>query len=158
MANGFLTIGPDSLFWVMDRPGVGIGVIIQNEQGQLLIGKRKGSHSPYYSIPGGHLENGETFEEAAIKEIREETGLTIGNLKLVAVTNNLRTYQESGKHYVSITFLCTQFEGVPQVMEPDKCESWNWYNPNDLPKPHFDASEWGIDNYLKGEIYHSGQA
>lgn len=137
----------------MDRPGVGIGVIIQNEQGQVLIGKRKGSHSPHYSIPGGHLENGEAFEEAAKKEIQEETGLIIRNLKLVALTNNLRTYQESGKHYVSITFLCTDYEGTPQVMEPEKCESWGWYAPTDLPQPHFDASEMAIDCFLKGEVY-----
>ena len=137
----------------MQRPGVGVGVIIQNEQGQILIGKRKGSHSPYYSIPGGHLENGETFEEAAKKEILEETGLTLYKLSLIALTNNLRTYEETGKHYVSINFLCTDFEGEPQVMEPEKCESWGWYEPTQLPQPHFDASEYAIDCFLKKEIY-----
>lgn len=128
-------------------------MIIQNEQGKILIGKRKGSHSPYYSIPGGHLENGETFEEAARKEIIEETGLTLQNLHIVALTNNLRTYQESGKHYVSVTFLCTDFKGVPKVMEPEKCESWGWYELNDLPQPHFDASEMAIDCFRKEQIY-----
>ena len=134
----------------MDRPGVGIGVIIQNELGRILIGKRKGSHAPYYSIPGGHLENGETFEEAAIKE---ETGLDISDLSLVAVTNNLRTFHESGKHYVSITFLCTRFTGEPRVMEPEKCESWGWYDPADLPQPHFDASELAIECLRKNKGY-----
>ncbi len=137
----------------MQRPGVGIGVIIQNDKGQILFGKRKGSHSPYYSIPGGHLENGESFEEAARKEIIEETGLDLKELSLVALTNNLRTYEETGKHYVSITFLCKAFEGEPKVMEPEKCESWGWYDIDDLPQPHFDASEWAIENFVKGEIY-----
>jgi len=53
----------------MDHPKVGVGIIIQNTKKEILIGKRIGSHAPFYSIPGGHLENGETFEEAAIKEI-----------------------------------------------------------------------------------------
>lgn len=141
----------------MNRPGVGIGVIIQNEQGQILIGKRQGSHAPYYSIPGGHLENGETFEEAAIKEIKEETGLHISDLNLVALTNNLRTYHESGKHYVSITFLCTCYRGEPQVMEPGKCESWGWHDPCDLPQPHFDASELAIKCMIKNEVYITDQ-
>jgi len=142
----------------MDRPGVGIGVIIQNEHGQVLIGRRKGSHSPYYSIPGGHLENGETFEVAARKEIMEETGLTLHNLHIVALTNNLRTYRESGKHYVSVTFLCTEFEGVPKVMEPEKCESWGWYEMNHLPQPHFDASEMAVKCFRKKQIYLSNQS
>jgi 8-oxo-dGTP diphosphatase len=49
-----------------DRPKVGVGIIMQNAQNEILIGKRKGSHAPLFSIPGGHLENGETFEEAAV--------------------------------------------------------------------------------------------
>ncbi|MDN6109542.1 MAG: NUDIX domain-containing protein, partial [Enterobacterales bacterium] len=44
---------------------VGVGVIIANPQGQILLGKRCGSHAPFWSIPGGHLEEGETFEQAA---------------------------------------------------------------------------------------------
>ncbi|MCF3098376.1 NUDIX domain-containing protein, partial [Aeromonas australiensis] len=41
-------------------PRVGVGVILTNAQGQVLLGKRKGSHAPYWSIPGGHLELGES--------------------------------------------------------------------------------------------------
>ncbi|MGL4775402.1 MAG: nucleotide triphosphate diphosphatase NUDT15, partial [Aeromonas veronii] len=58
-------------------PRVGVGVILTNAQGQVLLGKRKGSHAPYWSIPGGHLELGESFESAAIREVAEETGLEI---------------------------------------------------------------------------------
>ena len=42
-------------------PRVGVGVILVNHQGQVLLGKRKGSHAPYWSIAGGHLELGESF-------------------------------------------------------------------------------------------------
>jgi len=137
----------------MTRPGVGVGVIIQNSQGEILIGKRKGSHSPYYSIPGGHLENGETFEEAAIKEVNEETGLTIKNLSVICVTNNLRTFRESGKHYVSIILYSNEYSGDCEVKEPDKCEGWLWCDINDIPEPQFDASEWAIESFKKGVVY-----
>ena len=76
-----------------DRQKVGIGVVIVNNDGKILIGKRRGSHAQYYSIPGGHLELGETFEEAAIKEIKEETDLDIIDPKVFCVTNNLRTLE-----------------------------------------------------------------
>ena len=47
----------------LSPPRVGVGVILLNPQGKILLGKRKGSHAPYWSIPGGHLEHGESFEE-----------------------------------------------------------------------------------------------
>lgn len=141
----------------MERPGVGIGVIIQNAKGEILVGKRKGSHSPYYSIPGGHLELGETFEEAAIKEVKEETGLTLFHPKVIGVTNNLRTYAMENKHYVSVILLATDFEGEARVMEPNKCESWFWSLPSDIPKPHFDASEFAVECWMNNQFYIPGQ-
>ncbi len=137
----------------MERPKVGIGVIIKNPEGQILIGKRKGSHSPYYSIPGGHLEMGETFEQAAIKEVQEETGLIISSPRVICITSNLDTYQTEGKHYISVTLIADKFEGVPVVLGPDKCESWQWVDPKVLPQPHFDASTFAIECYLKETFY-----
>lgn len=137
----------------MNRPGVGIGVIIQNSENKILIGKRKGSHSPYYSIPGGHLENGESFEEAAIREVFEETSLRIKNPKVVNVTNNLRTYKEENKHYISVNLFVNQFEGECKLMEPDKCDGWMWCAIEEIPNPQFDASEYAIDCFKKGEFY-----
>jgi ADP-ribose pyrophosphatase YjhB (NUDIX family) len=134
-------------------PHVGVGVIVVNPSGKILIGKRKGSHAPYYSIPGGHLELGETFEEAAIREIREETDLDIMDPRVICVTNNLRTYQEEGKHVASICLLATDFSGTPRVMEPDKCEGWQWCDPHNLPQPHFEASQWTVRCYLDGRFY-----
>lgn len=135
------------------RPAVGIGIIIENSQKQLLIGKRKGSHAPYYSIPGGHMELGESFEQAAIREIEEETGIRIHNPQVICVTNNLKTFASEGYHSVSVILLAREFEGMPQLKEPDKCEGWVWVDPRNLPQPHFDASESAIGCYLGGAVY-----
>ena len=69
----------------------GVGVIIVNPQGEILLGKRCGPHAPFWSIPGGHLEAGETFEQCAQREIAEETGLLIDPPRFVGVSNNLQT-------------------------------------------------------------------
>ena len=137
----------------IERPKIGIGVLIINNDGEILVGKRKGSHAQYYSIPGGHLEMGESFEEAAAKEIKEETNLTIENPKVFAVTNNLKTYSEEGKHYVSICLHVTEFTGELINMEPEKCEGWQWVFPDRLPKPHFEASEKAVKCYLENKFY-----
>jgi 8-oxo-dGTP diphosphatase len=134
-------------------PRVGIGVILVNHTGQILIGKRKGHHAPYFSIPGGHLECGETFEEAAIREMKEETNLDISTPKVLCITNNLCTYREEGKHVVSVCLVATAFSGELQLMEPDKCEGWQWCDPLELPMPHFEASRLAVACYLEQCFY-----
>ncbi|MFA5937226.1 MAG: NUDIX hydrolase [Candidatus Paceibacterota bacterium] len=136
-----------------DYPQVGLGIIVVNNEGKVLIGKRKGSHAQKYSIPGGHLDLGETFEEGAVREIKEETDLDIFEPKVISITNNLETYKEEGKHYISIILLVTKFSGELKNMEPEKCASWEWVDPYKLPEPHFDASRFGIACYLKKSVY-----
>lgn len=130
----------------------GIGIILFRD-GKVLMGKRINSHAPKFSIPGGHLEIGESFEEASIREVKEETGILIKNPKVIAVTNNLETFEQERLHYVSVILLATDFSGEAKTMEPDKCEGWNWYDPTDLPQPHFDASEKGIQCFLENKFY-----
>lgn len=137
----------DSFF---SSPRVGLGVIIVNEEGKVLVGKRHGSHAPHYSIPGGALELGESFEDGAKREVAEETGLVICNPKVVAVVNNLETYRSEGVHFVSAILLAERYEGAPKLMEPDKCEEWLWCDPANLPQPHFYASRVGIECWKKG--------
>lgn len=136
-----------------EKPKIGVGVIILNTKGLILLGKRSNIHAPYYSIPGGHLEIGETFEEAAIREVKEETDLDIIDPKVIAVTNNLQTFVREGVHYISIILLVKKFIGVPRIMEPEKCSELLWVNPRELPMPHFDASMMAIECFLENIFY-----
>jgi len=136
-----------------NQPKVGLGVILKNHDGKILVGKRKSSHAPYYSIPGGHLDLGETFEAGAIREIKEETDLDIKNPKVIAVTNNLETYRNEGLHYISIALFAEDFSGALEIMEPKKCDEWLWVDPKNLPTPHFDASRMAVDCYLNNTFY-----
>ena len=136
-----------------NRPKVGLGIIILSRDGRVLIKKRKGSLAPYYSIPGGNLEVGETFEAGAKREVKEETNLDIEQPEVIAVTNNLRTFREEGTHYISIILLAKNFSGELKNLEPDKCEELLWVDPQELPQPHFDASEMGIKCYLENVCY-----
>lgn len=131
----------------------GIGVIIVNAQGQILLGKRCGTHAPFWSIPGGHLEAGETFEQCAQREIAEETGLQITTPAFIGVSNNLQTWRTEGKHTVSICMLVQHPGGEAELKEPEKCAEWRWCSPNTLPEPHFEASRMAIQLWLSQQIY-----
>ncbi|MFH1254518.1 MAG: NUDIX domain-containing protein [bacterium] len=127
--------------------------MIINAEGKILIGKRKGEHAPYYSIPGGKLDLGETFEAGIIREIKEETNLDILDPKVIALTNNLETFQHESRHFISVILEVKNFSGELKIMEPEKCEGWQWVDPTDLPQPHFEASQLGVACYLQKVFY-----
>ena len=114
---------------------VGVGVYIFNPQKQVLLGLRKSQHGQgTWCPPGGHMEYGETNEQAARREVKEETGLDIDEqkIRLRGVTNDF--YKESGKQYITLHFFCQNFKGDPQIMEPDKCAKWQWFDIDNLPE------------------------
>ncbi len=109
---------------------VGIGVMILKD-GKVLLGKRKGSHGAgEYAFPGGHLDYMESFEDCARRETREECGVEIENIRFQFVAN-LRRYKP--KHYAHIGLIAGWKSGVPRVLEPEKCDGWQWYDLDRLP-------------------------
>lgn len=117
---------------------VGVGVLIFNDKNQLLLGLRKSTHGGgSWCPPGGHLEYGESFEAAGVRETREETGLEIEpkRLEIAGVTNDF--FAELGKHYVTVVLNAGVVNGRPQVTEPEKCETWQWFNLSELPENLF---------------------
>lgn len=132
------------------RPKVGVGIMIFKE-GKILLGKRKGSHGEgEYSFPGGHLEYMESFEGCARREIAEECGVEVENLRFEYLAN---VTKYAPKHYVHIGLIADWKSGEPVVMEPEKCESWNWYALDNLPQPLFYMCQLAIKNYESGKIY-----
>ena len=76
------------------KPKIGIGVIIIKDN-KVLFGKRKNSHGDgTWSLPGGHLEFGESWEDCALREVEEEVGITINNLHFVTATNDIFQAEE----------------------------------------------------------------
>ena len=129
---------------------VGIGVTIFKDN-KILMAKRKALHgNGEYSSPGGHLEFGESFEECARRETREEAGIEITNVQFQFVLN-LTEYP--GKHYVHIGLLADWESGEPEVMEPDKAESWGWYSLDDLPEPLFRTHKYFLESLQTGRAY-----
>lgn len=118
---------------------VGVGIFVLESSNEpadnprFLIGKRINSHgSGTYSLPGGHMEFGETPEQCAERELLEETGLHVKNVQSLTFTNDYMPAE--GKHYVTLfTVGVRQNETQdPQVLEPNKCEGWEWVSWEEL--------------------------
>jgi 8-oxo-dGTP diphosphatase len=133
-----------------NRPAAGVGMMIMKD-GKVLLGKRKGAHGEgEYAFPGGHLEYMESFEDCAKRELAEECGIEINNIRFQFVAN---VTKYAPKHYVHIGLLVDWAGGEPQVLEPDKSESWNWYALDQLPQPMFEMCKIAIESYKTGDKY-----
>ena len=89
------------------QPRVAVGVVIVKNSSVLLIRRGNEPSKGLWSVPGGLIELGETVEEAARREVKEETGIDIRIERLLEVANNI-VRDEQGKirfHYVLIDFL-----------------------------------------------------
>jgi 8-oxo-dGTP diphosphatase len=114
-----------------DSPLVGVGAVII-EDGRVLLVKR--GHPPLageWSIPGGALELGETLREAAVREAREETCLTVEPAELLGVYDRVLRdeAQRTLYHYVLVDFLCRKVGGEPRAA--GDADAVRWFTPEE---------------------------
>jgi 8-oxo-dGTP diphosphatase len=143
----------------MDNKNVraGIGIMILKGD-KVLLGHRhpdpeKASSELHgegtWTMPGGKIHFGERIQEAAERELKEETGLIPKSMKVVSVGNEIR----NDAHFVTVGFLCDRFENEPNVMEPEEITEWKWFPINALPSPIFPPSMKLLQNYIDKEVY-----
>ena len=133
----------------MENTYTKISVMVMVVKGEkILLGKRKGSHGEgQFASPGGHLEYMESFSDCAIREIKEECGIEVQNMKFLFVAN-IKEY--TPKHYCRIGLIAEWKSGEPQLLEQEKCESWDWYSFDNLPSPLFSSVQQAITAYKTG--------
>jgi len=133
---------------------VGVGLLILKD-GKVLTGKRKGSFGAgEYGLVGGHVEYGETLEQAILRELAEECGVQVKNLRMLCVSD-LMTYRP--RHYVDVGFVADWAGGEPQVLEPDKREAWHWIDIDALPGHLFGTFSEYVEAYKTGKRYFTVQ-
>jgi 8-oxo-dGTP diphosphatase len=96
-----------------DRPIIGVGAIVFEEDRVLLIRRGKDPGRGKWSIPGGVVHLGETLVRAVCREVEEETGLNVQPLRLVEVFERIIPDDQDGVvyHYVLIDYLCRAVQG-----------------------------------------------
>jgi len=97
------------------RPIVGIGIVVIKGDEVLLCRRGKPPNVGSWTLPGGAQELGETCEEAARRELAEETGLTVGDLHFVAHVNIIRRDEDQRVrfHYTILDFTARWEAGEP---------------------------------------------
>lgn len=110
--------------------------MLSDSNGNILVEDRKDPYWPGICFPGGHVEPGESFTEAAVREMQEETGLTVMDPQLCGV----KQFQtKTGARYVVFLYKATQWTG--SVQSSDEGEVF-WLPRTELSKYHL------VDDFL----------
>ncbi len=124
----------------------GVGVVIERD-GKVLLGrKNSGEWSDYWSLPGGKIEQGESIERCAARELLEETGLQAsGAFTVFSVSAEVDL--ERSFHCITFGTVAQEVRGMLANPEPHKFSKWDWFALRELPERLFRPSESVLQAY-----------
>jgi len=128
---------------------VGVTAIVLNKESQVFLaqrGKETRNEKEHWEFPGGQVDFGEKLESAIEREFLEEYGMSI------QVRRQFKTYEqisdENGEHWISIVYIADHISGVPQILEPHKCNNTDWFDIHNLPTPLTVSTQAEVIDYL----------
>ncbi|MDO6449200.1 NUDIX hydrolase [Oceanobacillus profundus] len=127
----------------MIRVDVAYALIYDEDKKKILMVNNRGGG---WTLPGGAVEQGETLEQAVIREVKEETSLTIEAGEIIAV--NEAIFEEKGHHALFITFKAKVIEGEILIIDKDEISKIEWVDiqrANELMPYH----PSGVNSLLK---------
>jgi 8-oxo-dGTP diphosphatase len=113
------------------NPKVSI-ILIVRKGSKILMGKRK-RYPLVWGFPGGKLNFNEAVKDCALRELDEEVGIKIKNLKFATIHEDF--FHETDEHWISLILVSDYQSGEVVLKEPEKCEGWEWVSWENLPKP-----------------------
>jgi phosphoglycolate phosphatase len=119
-----------------------VGALIENRNGKILLCN---SHKwpKLYTVPGGHVEVGETCESALLREIKEEVGLKVKIVELLSIQQVIYPKEFWKKaHFIFFDYLCNVNGKEKVKVDADEIQSVIWVKPEE-------ALKLNIDRYLR---------
>jgi 8-oxo-dGTP pyrophosphatase MutT (NUDIX family) len=118
----------------MVRPGTPVGVHVLVERGGRILMLRRcgtGFFDGLYSLPGGHVEPGESLRRAAVRELVEETGV---HAEVEALDYLGVVHRRSDTNRIDFFFQARHWSDEPWLREPDRCDDLAWFGACALPE------------------------
>ncbi len=130
-------------------------IVFIRDDSEILLQRRfnTGYQDGNYSLPAGHVERKETPLEAARREAQEETGVTIEQEDLPSTHIMYRIAPHQDADRICFFFRALKWQGIPQNMEPTKCDNMGWFTLDNLPENTIDYIRFAISEIRKGHPY-----
>ncbi|MFF9914725.1 NUDIX domain-containing protein [Streptomyces sp. NPDC013457] len=135
--------------------GIGVHLHLEDDAGQVLLGLRHPESR--YAGDTWHYLAGRCEQESAtaclIREAWEEAGLVIdpADVELAHVVHVVDT--PGGLPLMQLVFRARRWKGTPEVREPDKCVTWRWWPPHELPDQLVPFTRTAIAGIAEGRAY-----
>ena len=115
-----------------------VGALIINSENRILLVKSHKWMNGKYSVPGGHVEIGESFEEAIIREVKEETGLDIVPKRLFMIQECVHPKEFfKKKHFIFFDYIC-QTENIKVQLDERELQEYNWFKIEDIKEDYLE--------------------
>lgn len=121
----------------------------------LFVAQTRGPFAGHWLLPGGGIEPGEAAETAVVREVREETGLTIENPCFVAVYEMRGEWAGGPYHLIMLGFRATAAGEIPPDFRGHNVGGVRWARPGELPLHSTDLqilTDAGLAAYSQAEI------
>lgn len=129
---------------------VGSAVVLVNSEGRILLQQRKFPKGKW-GLPGGLMELGESTEDTARREVYEETGLKVKDLKLINVYSGskMSTAENGDEFYVvTVAYYSENFEGQLQINQEESIDL-QFFDPHELPHYMVGSHRLMLEEFLK---------
>lgn len=115
------------------------GYVLLLKDNKILLQRRfnTGYMDGKYSLPAGHVDQGETFSQCAAREAKEEIGVDLKpeDLEFAHIMHRLSDPEWKDLRYrMDVFFVAKKWEGQPKIMEPDKSDDLSWFDLDNLPE------------------------
>lgn len=127
---------------MVDAPTRGAAAVVFDGEGRILLIKENYDRRRW-SLPGGAVEDGESLEEAAIRETIEETEL------VVRIEHRVGSYEFDDGFTVAV-FYCSIVSGVPHVPSTYEIAEVEWCDVAQLPEPKSNVLDYAVPDALAG--------
>lgn len=131
-----------------DQPVVSMAIIAHNGA-VLMIRRRQKEGELLWAFPGGAVEDGETAEQAAVREVAEEVGLTVEADKVLGE----RVHPKTSRAMVYVA--CTVVDGEPAVLDAEEIAEVAWVKHGDIPAHVPYGLFEPVQEYLDGALVHN---
>ena len=126
--------------------------VLQKPTGEVSLIRRfnTGYEDGNYSLPAGHIDGGEKATGAMVREILEETGVTVelNDLEMIHVM-----HRADSDERIDFFFLVKNWRGEPRLAEPDKSDQIMWVSPQQLPKNTINYISFFFKQFAAGKMY-----
>jgi len=130
-----------------DNPLPVVSTIVAKSRSILLVKRKNDPHKGKWCLPSGFAETGESIEDAALRELKEETGILAKILQLVDVDSNPDSFYGD---LFFITYEVEWIEGTP--IAGDDAEDVNFFPITDIPELAFKSNTKAVNNYIRNKL------